>query len=169
MQFGWVAANAPGTVGGRRAHPPKATRDWNLKINKKERKKAIRSALAGVVLSNKLILVEGKIENMKKVKDLKQIFNSLGFSLTSVKVKRAGRGKSRGRAVRYKKNPLVVVASKCDLVMAVRNIPGYDVVDVKSLNTEILSLNHDNPRKCLFTEKAVDLMNKEKLFLGTEK
>ena len=46
MRMTWVAAFAPGTVGGRRAHPPKSAKNWELKINKKERKKAIRSALA---------------------------------------------------------------------------------------------------------------------------
>ena len=46
-QFMWVGALAPGTVGGRKAHPPKASKIWNLKINKKERAKAIRSALGG--------------------------------------------------------------------------------------------------------------------------
>ena len=33
MQFGYVGAHAPGTVGGRRAHPPKAEKRWNKKIN----------------------------------------------------------------------------------------------------------------------------------------
>ena len=38
----WVGAVAPNTVGGRRAHPPKAEKIMQKKINKKERKKAIR-------------------------------------------------------------------------------------------------------------------------------
>ncbi|MBD3355310.1 50S ribosomal protein L4, partial [Candidatus Woesearchaeota archaeon] len=45
----YVGAFAPQTVGGRRAHPPKAGKDWSKKINKKENKKAIRSALSAVV------------------------------------------------------------------------------------------------------------------------
>ena len=32
-QMGWVGALAPGTVGGRRAHPAKPTMDLDLKIN----------------------------------------------------------------------------------------------------------------------------------------
>ena len=43
-RFNWAGAIAPGTVGGRRAHPPKADKVWSQKINKKERRKAIRSA-----------------------------------------------------------------------------------------------------------------------------
>ena len=45
------AALAPCVVGGRRAHPPKAERNWNEKINKKEKQLAKNSALAAT--SNK--------------------------------------------------------------------------------------------------------------------
>ena len=46
----WVGAFAPGTVGGRRAHPPKAEKNYSQKINKKERRKAIRSAIAASII-----------------------------------------------------------------------------------------------------------------------
>src|SRR3990167_2631714 len=45
-QFCFMGATAPGTVGGRKAHPPKAEKVFTKKINKKERRKAIRSALS---------------------------------------------------------------------------------------------------------------------------
>ncbi|MBS3175160.1 50S ribosomal protein L4 [Candidatus Woesearchaeota archaeon] len=169
MQFGWVAANAPGTVGGRRAHPPKAQRIWDLKINKKERKKAIRSALSGAVLNSQLLIIEDKIENLKKIKDVKTVFTTLGLNITAKKIQRAGRGKSRGRGIKYSKNPLIVVAKKCDFINAVSNLPGYDVVDVKSLNAQLLTLGHDKIRKCIFTESAVSTIGKEKLFSGDKK
>ena len=35
-RMNWVGALAPGTVGGRRAHPPKAEKNWVKKINKKD-------------------------------------------------------------------------------------------------------------------------------------
>ena len=41
-RMNWVGAFAPNTVGGRRAHPPKAEKCLQKKINKKERKTAIR-------------------------------------------------------------------------------------------------------------------------------
>src|SRR3989338_2777215 len=79
MQFGWVGAISPGTVGGRRAHPPKSTKIWDLKINNKERRKAIRSALSGVVQNSKLIVVDDKFEDLKKAKDVKRVLGLLGF------------------------------------------------------------------------------------------
>src|SRR3990167_10770470 len=68
MQFGWVGAISPGTVGGRRAHPPKATKIWDLKINNKERRKAIRSALSGVAIKKRLFIIEDKFEDLKQAK-----------------------------------------------------------------------------------------------------
>jgi len=48
-RMNWVGAFAPGTVGGRRAHPPKAEKNWRKSLNIKERRKAIRSAIAATV------------------------------------------------------------------------------------------------------------------------
>ena len=48
-RFNWTGAIVPGTVGGRRAHPPKAEKIWDKKINKKEKRKAIRSASAATL------------------------------------------------------------------------------------------------------------------------
>ncbi len=64
-QFGWVGAWAPGTVGGRRAHPPKAEKNWEKSINVKERKKAIRSAIAVLLKMNKIKILDSKLEDIK--------------------------------------------------------------------------------------------------------
>ncbi len=169
VQFGWVGALAPGTIGGRRAHPPKATKIWDLNINTKERKKAIRSALSGVAQNNKLFIVDDKFEELKKAKDVKNVLKLLGFNVETVKRKRAGRGKSRGRAIRYKKNALVVVAKNNGIVKALSNLAGYDIVDVRSLNASLLSLGFGVPRQCIFTEGALNLLAKEKLFFEGKK
>lgn len=167
-QFGWVGAIVPGTVGGRRAHPPKATKIWDLKINDKERRKAIRSALSGVA-NTKLVVVEDKFESLNKSKDVKKVLSSLGFETEAVKRKNPGRAKSRGRAVRFKKNALFVFAKNCSAVKAASNIAGCDTIDVKSLNAGLLSLGYGVPRPCIFTESALSLLAKEKLFLGVKK
>ena len=51
-QFGMEGAFAPGTRGGRRAHPPKSEKSFLVKINKKERRKAIRSAIAATAVKD---------------------------------------------------------------------------------------------------------------------
>lgn len=167
-QFHWVGAAVPGTVGGRKAHPPKSTKIWALKINDNERRKAIRSALSGV-LNTKLIIVEDKFENLKLAKDAKKTLTSLGFSVETVKRTKPGRARSRGRGIRYKKHALVVVSKNCDVVKALNNLAGYDTVDVKSLNANVLSLGYKMPRPCIFTESALNVLSKEKLYFGGKK
>src|SRR3989344_7299698 len=89
-QFGWVGAFAPGTVGGRRAHPPKSEKEMSLKINKKERRKAIRSAIAATVSKDHVsvrhilpkdypLVMERNIESLKKTKEVRDLMLKLGL------------------------------------------------------------------------------------------
>ncbi len=48
MTQGRTAVESPPNVGGRRAHPPRPEKDWSQKINKKEKRKALASALAAL-------------------------------------------------------------------------------------------------------------------------
>ena len=76
----YVGAFAPQTVGGRRAHPPKAEKEWSKKINKKERRKAIRSAISATVIKEIVqkkhlipkkypFIIDDGIEKIDKTKD----------------------------------------------------------------------------------------------------
>ena len=180
-RFNWVGAVAPGTVGGRRAHPPKASKEWSKKINKKERRKAIRSAMAATV--NKEIvqerghklpadypfIIESKIEALDKTKKVRDVLLKLGLKeeLERVKEKkvRAGKGKGRGRKYKKKVGPLLVVADDCSLAKAGINIPGVNVIKVKELNAEALAPGTIPGRLTLFTDNAIEKLNKEKLFM----
>jgi len=179
-QFGWVGAVIPGTRGGRKAHPPKAEKNWSKKINIKEKRKAIRSAMSAtlnldlVKARNHIIpkdypfIIESKIEDSQKTKELKQIFEILGLKeeLKRVEVKkvRAGKGKSRGRKYRKKIGPLIVVSSNCKLKKAGTNIPGVEIIEVNKLNAELLAPGTQAGRLTLFTDKAIERLEKEKLF-----
>ncbi len=91
VRMGAFAAN---TRGGREAHPPKASKIWEGKINKKEKEKALISAL---ILNSSLeilkktypktdfseiklpFIIEDKIAEIEKMKDLKKALkNALG-------------------------------------------------------------------------------------------
>lgn len=179
--FFWVGALAPGTVGGRRAHPPKAEKIWKQKINKKERRLAIRSALAatcikelvqkrGHIAENVPLIIESKFEALKKTKEVLKVLLSLGLEKeirrASVKKIRAGKGKARGRKYRKRKGPLIVVSCKCDLQNSAKNIPGIDLSTIDSLNAELLAPGTKPGRLTIFTDKAIALLEKEKLFTG---
>ncbi len=181
-RMNWVGAFAPGTVKGRKAHPPKAVRIWSLKINKKERRKAIRSAISATMLKEYVqkrnhsvpahypLIIENKVELLQKTKDVLSLFEKIGLqhelSRASVKTIRAGVGKSRGRKYKKRVGPLVVVSQPCALFNAARNIPGVDIVEVKNLNAELLAPGCHPGRLTVWTESSIEKMGKENLFMG---
>jgi len=180
-QFGWVGAFAPGTVGGRRAHPPKSEKIWDKKINIKERRKAIRSALAATLDKNLVmlrnhkipdiypIIIEDKFENISKTKEIIEIFEKLGLkkelSRLEVKKIRSGRGKNRGRKYRIKKGPLLIVSKKCKLTDAAKNIQGVDVSTINQINVELLAPGSKAGRLTIYTQGAIEKLAKENLFM----
>src|SRR3989338_5691978 len=54
-RMNWKGTFTSQTVGGRRAHPPKAEKEWQRMINLKENRKALRSALAATVLRDVVV------------------------------------------------------------------------------------------------------------------
>ncbi len=179
-QFMWVGAFAPGMVGGRRAHPPKAEKIWDQKINIKEKRKATRSALASTLDKNIVareynlpIVLENKFEDIKKVKDFEKVLDNLKLKKeldrTKKKKIRSGKGKMRGRKYKIKKGPLIVVSKKCDLMKSIKNVPGFDVVEMKNINTELISPGIDHSRLTIYTEGAIENLDKNKLFLNIKK
>ncbi len=180
-RLSWVGAFAPNTVGGRRAHPPKSEKEWSVKINIKERRKAIRSAMAASMMKglaekrghkvpeNYPFIIESKIESLSKTKEVKDVLQKLGFDKDlkrgSKKKIRAGKGKTRGRKYKKKKSLLLVVSKKDKIIDTAKNLPGIDVVEVKNLNAELLAPGTVPGRATLWSEAAIDMIEKEKLFL----
>jgi len=176
-RFNWVGALAPNTRGGRRAHPPKADRIWDKKLNTKERRFALRSALAatmykdivsarGHILPKEFpFILSNDVENISKTKDVIELLYALGFKAeldrTKDKVKRAGKGKNRGRPYKVKKSVLFVVSKKCDLNKAATNVSGVDIVTPDHLNAELLAPGSAIGRLTLYTEGAIDAIAKK--------
>jgi len=181
MRINWIGAFAPGTRGGRRAHPPKASKIWGQKINTKENRKAIRSALAASLTKDVVIarghkipdnypfFISNNFESLKKTGEVIKALVILGLTAelerSSKKNVRAGRGKMRGRKYQRAKGPLIVVSDKCDLLKSARNISGVDIVSVKSVNSELLAPGTVPGRLTLFTAASIDRLEKEKLFM----
>ncbi len=179
-RMNWVGAFAPGTVGGRRAHPPKSEKIWWKKINEKERRKSIRSAISATILKdivaerghqipdNYPFIIEEKFESLDKTKKVIESLKKLGLEKELERIEekkiRSGKGKSRGRKYQKRKGPLIVVSTKDKLHKAASNIPGVDIVDVKSLNTEMLAPGGKPGRLTLWTTAALNILEKENLF-----
>lgn len=178
-QFGWIGAVAPNTVGGRRAHPPKARKIWLKKINIKEKRKAIRSALAASVNESLVkkrghlfkalpTVIDSKIETLKKTKQVRDLLIKLGLENELERISkrkiRSGRGKMRGRKYKNKKGPLVVVSKECPLLKSAANIPGINACIVNNLNVELLAPGTLPGRLAIFSQDAVAKIEKLKLF-----
>lgn len=181
LHFAWQGAFTANAVGGRKAYPPMVEKVLTEKINVQERRKAIRSALAATadkkyVLSRHKadevksfpLIVEDKIENIKKSKDVKEALEKLGLekelARTSESKIRAGKGKMRGRRYVNRIGPLIVVSKKCDIIKSGQGLSGVDVISVESLNAELLAPGTQPGRLTIWSQSAIERLSKERLF-----
>jgi large subunit ribosomal protein L4e len=178
-RMNWVGAFAPNTVGGRRAHPPKSKKII-LKVNKKERKMAIRSCIAATVSRSAVegrghyipkeypFIIDDSFTELSKAKDMLLSLKSLGFDKELVRVARkkfrSGKGKMRGRKIISRIGPLIVISKKGKVTAAASNIPGVDVVSVQELNAEMLAPGQIPGRLTLWTKGAIGALEKGNLF-----
>jgi len=173
----------PFAKGGRRAHPIKTEKIVKKKINKKVNKLSLISAISAsgdldwVKIRGHLIdkvpeiplVIDDKIQTVKKTKLMYSILSELGLEDELVKVKegkkiRAGKGKRRGRKYKNKKSILVVIKDDFGIVKASRNIPGVDVIKFENLSIANLAPGGLSGRLILWAQSAFnDLKNYEAL------
>jgi large subunit ribosomal protein L4e len=166
------AAFMPGTVHGRRAHPPKSEKVWARHINKKEMRLARMSALAATadpaVVSGRGHIFEGEVPfivedafaQLSKTKEVLETLERLGLAADIARAKmgknvRAGKGKRRGRKYKKPVSLLIVSDSADNLKRAAENLAGVEVVDVDALNVEHLAPGGHPGRLTLYTEGAI--------------
>jgi len=168
------ARKVPQAVKGRRAHPSKVEKVWEQKINKKERKLAIRSAIAATAdralvaerghrikdVKEFPIVVSDSVEELSRTADVKKALASIGLTeeLKRIGVKkiRPGKGKARGRKYRRKTGPLFVVANDRGIRMAVKGMNGVDVANVKGLSAEMLAPGAMPGRVTVWSKGAIE-------------
>ena len=172
-QHRYVGAWASQTVGGRRAHPPKAEKKTIKSMNNKE---WIKALLTGVVASfdkdmvvangQKVptqypIVLDSSVESLQKTADFKTFLEKAGFSAEverlDVKKVRAGRGTMRNRRYKVKRGPLVVVSNlENPLFKAARNVQGFDVITPDLLMVQDFGMSEKPGRAVLFTKAALE-------------
>ncbi|WP_202319343.1 50S ribosomal protein L4 [Archaeoglobus neptunius] len=174
-KLGRRAVVVPQAVGGRRAHPPKPQRKWAEKINKKEMRKALKSAIAATA-SEELVkarnhlfegelpkIVSDELNAVKRTKDVAEVLKAVGVYMDVERAKerkryRAGKGKMRGRRYIGKKSVLIVVDKDDGIIKAAKNLPGVDAVLVKDLNVELLAPGCHAGRLTVWTKSAVNYL-----------
>ncbi|MCF2138968.1 MAG: 50S ribosomal protein L4 [Candidatus Lokiarchaeota archaeon] len=173
------AAFAPGVVGGRLAHPPRAEKVIAKRINKKEKILSLLSAISatgridliknrGHKINDEMefpLVVDDKLQTLKKTTQVIEVFDNLGLIPEIDRVKegrqiRAGKGKRRGRKYRKKVGPLIVIKDDFGIFKAARNIPGVDVVNIKNLSCKNLAPGTHPGRLVIWTQSAFQNLKK---------
>lgn len=166
-------AQAPNTVGGGAAHPPRVATIWAKSINWRERRLAFAAALAatrelalararGHKVPDSLhlpVVLEDPLEEVGTTQEAHQILErlKLGDELTRARDGvhvRAGRGKRRGRRTQQPRSLLVVVTAP-GKARGFRNFSGVDVVPIGRLSTEDLAPGGVAGRLTLFTPASL--------------
>jgi large subunit ribosomal protein L4e len=170
LHNGSRAVKVPQARGGRAAHPPKVQKVRIKAINKKEKAKAIRSAIAATVNAELVrgrghlfegevpVVVDDAFESVAKTQDLVRALTAVGVYADVEKAKssrkvRAGRGKMRGRRFKQRRSLLIVTADAP--LAAARNLAGVDAVPVGALNVEHLAPGTHAGRLTVWTAGAV--------------
>lgn len=185
---GTSAANkggfAPGTVGGRVAHPPEAREVLIERINKNENRLAIRSAIAASSnpefvkarghrvdkVPHIPLIVSSRLETIETTKEARETLVALGLGedlerASNGRAVRAGRGKMRGRKMKTPKSLLIVVGEDKGISKSARNLPGVDIAEVHGLNAELLAPGTHAGRLVVWTTSAIARLEKENLFI----
>lgn len=173
IKSGSRAAKVPQAKGGREAHPPVVQKVLVQRINKKEKQKAFKSALAASASEELVrarghrfsgpvpVVFEDSFEDLSRTADVISALSAVGVyadierSKQSRKV-RAGRGKMRGR--RYKQRKSILIVTSGSPLKAAKNLPGVDAVSVDQLNTELLAPGTLPGRLTVFTERALMIL-----------
>lgn len=170
LKNGSRVARVPQATGGRAAHPPKVAKILVKDINRKEKQKAFRSAVAastyqdlarerGHLFEGALPLVfEDRFEEIARTSDVISALSALGVYADVERAKeskkvRAGRGTMRGR--RYKQRKSILIVTGNEPLRAARNLAGVDAVTVNQLNTELLAPGTQAGRLTIWTESAI--------------
>jgi len=164
-------ARVPQTVGGRKAHPPKEEKDQSLDINTKEKKLAVRSAVAATADADTVaerghdfdddaelpLVVSDDFEDLVKTQEVVDVLAALGVDADIERADdatvRAGRGTTRGRKYNRAKSILFVTSEEPST--AARNLAGADVTTAREVNAEDLAPGGDAGRLTVWTESAV--------------
>lgn len=172
-QMRFVGAFAPNTVGGRKAHAPKAQKILLKDVNNKEWLTALKVGFTcaftpEIISSNGQIVpktypfvLDDSFEKVSKTKEMEEALLKLELSSEMQRAQqrtiRAGRGTMRGRTYNNKRGPIFVVSSyEAPLIKAARNFKGFDVVTSDMLMVSDFGMSEKPGRMVIFTKSALE-------------
>ncbi len=166
--------------GGRQAHPPIVDKNIYKKLNKKENKLALCSAIAATASKNIItsrghkvdkieafpLVVTNNIESVSKASEMTKILDALNLSddvkRLETRKPRTGKSALRGRSKKVGKSILFVTKNTNNMKKACGALPGVDVRAVKDLSVLDLAPGSDPIRLTVYSENAIEEIAKIK-------
>jgi large subunit ribosomal protein L4e len=167
------AAGVAMVRGGRQAHPPLSQKVIYKKLNKKENKLALCSAIAATAskeivasrghIVDKIqsfpVVVSDDIEKISKAKEISKVFDALNLTGDIQRLEkrkaRSGRSVIRGRKTKTGKSILLVAKDPKSLSMACGSFAGVDVRAAKDLSVLDLAPGSQPIRLTVYTKAAL--------------
>ena len=175
-----VAAGVSQTRGGRQAHPPTSKKVIYKKLNKRENRFALCSAIAATASKNIVqsrghlvdkvdsfpLIVTDDLENISKAKDVLKVLEALHLTQDIQRLEkrkaRSGRAVIRGRKTKTGKSVLFVTKNTKKLEKACGGFLGVDVRSASSLSILDLAPGSEPIRLTVYTKGAIEEIAKIK-------
>ena len=171
-------AEVASTRGGRQAHPPIVEKVIYKKLNKKENKLALCSAIAATASKDLVklrghkiegiktfpIIVSDDIESISKTNEVTKVLDSLKLTQDvkrlNARKPRSGQSRLRGRSKKVGKSVLFVTADSSNLSKATGALPGVEVRNVRNLSVLDLAPGSDPIRLTVYSKAAIEEIGK---------
>lgn len=169
------AASVAGVRHGRVAHPPESWKIIYKKINEKERRLGLCSALAatcsrelviqrGHKVSEDIklpIVVSNDMESLSKAKDVESLLTAVGMDQDLQRARRShkvhsGTARRRGRTARVGLSALIVVGDESRMTSLSGSIPGVEIKRAQDVSVLDLAPGSKPARLTIYSENAVN-------------
>ena len=173
-------AEVASTRGGRQAHPPIVGKVIYKKLNKKENKLALCSAIAATSSKTIIesrghkiegiesfpIIVSDDIESISKSNEIVKVLESLKLTQDTDRLEsrksRSGQSRLRGRSKKVGKSVLFVTKEDKEMSKAIGALPGVEVKSVKDLSVLDLAPGSHPIRLTVYSKSAIEEIAKIK-------
>lgn len=180
------AARANQAVKGVRVGAPRVEKVVLERVNKKEKRLGMISALAATAsielvsrrhrldgVEEVPIVMTDDVEDIKKTREVEDLLVRIGLSNELERLKkrfkkiRAGKGKYRGRIRKRARGPLfIVLRDDAPLRLAARNIPGVEVASVRNLSVMDLAPGGVPGRLTIWSRSSLDFIGRNYGVIG---
>lgn len=144
----------PSAVKGKRAHPHTVEKRLVERINKKEYRKALSSAIAATSKPSPII-VSDSINSIKKTRDMARLIKTLTGINTGDHKSRQRKGIRRGSKQKTYGKKILIVCSEPNTMIFARNIAGVDACMPESITVGLFAPGGNTFRKVIWSESAI--------------